>query len=92
MSFRSQLDNALAQRGYTLDPSQQAAADRLQQLYDESVEYKAQRSNALKKLLANPSAPRGIYLWGGVGRWQEFSDGFIFRRGAGESQNACALP
>ncbi len=72
MSFRSQLDNALAQRGYTLDPSQQAAADRLQQLYDESVEYKAQRSNALKKLLANPSAPRGIYLWGGVGRGKSF--------------------
>ena len=72
MSFRSQLDNALAQRGYTLDPSQQAAADRLQQLYDESVEYKAQRSNALKKLLANPSAPRGIYLWGGVGTGKSF--------------------
>jgi cell division protein ZapE len=72
VSFRSQLDNALAQRGYTLDPSQQAAADRLQQLYDESVEYKAQRSNALKKLLANPSAPRGIYLWGGVGTGKSF--------------------
>lgn len=72
MSFRSQLDNALAQRGYTLDPSQQAAADRLQQLYDESVEYKAQRSNALKKLLANPSAPRGLYLWGGVGTGKSF--------------------
>jgi cell division protein ZapE len=72
VSFRSQLDNALAHRGYTLDPSQQAAADRLQQLYDESVEYKAQRSNALKKLLANPSAPRGIYLWGGVGTGKSF--------------------
>jgi cell division protein ZapE len=72
VSFRNQLDNALAQRGYTLDPSQQAAADRLQQLYDESVEYKAQRSNALKKLLANPSAPRGLYLWGGVGRGKSF--------------------
>ena len=72
MSFRTHLDAALAHRRYTLDSSQQAAAGRLQQLYEECVDYKAQRSSALKKLLARPPVPRGVYLWGGVGRGKSF--------------------
>ncbi len=72
MSFRTQLDAALVQRGYTLDPAQQAAADRLQQLHEDWVGYKGQRSNALKKLIAHPPVPRGVYLWGGVGRGKSF--------------------
>lgn len=70
--FRGQLDSALKQRGFALDSSQQAAADRLQSLFEQWVEYKAQRSNALKKLIARPPAPRGVYLWGGVGRGKSF--------------------
>ena len=72
MAFRTQLDAALEQRGYSLDVSQQAAVDRLQRLYEDWAAYKAHRSNALKKLLVRPPVPRGVYLGGDVGRGKSF--------------------
>jgi cell division protein ZapE len=70
--FRTHLDQTLAARGYTLDAAQQAAADRLQQLFEDWAEYKARRSNALTRMLRRPPIPRGVYLWGGVGRGKSF--------------------
>jgi cell division protein ZapE len=72
MKVRDVFHAHLAARGYTSDPSQRAAVERLQRLEDEWRAYKAQRSNALKKLLARPPVPRGVYLWGGVGRGKSF--------------------
>jgi cell division protein ZapE len=72
VGFARALREARETRGYTLDPSQQAAADRLQQLYDEWATYKLRRSNAVAKLLRRPPIPRGVYLWGSVGRGKSF--------------------
>ncbi|MES2740540.1 MAG: cell division protein ZapE [Pseudomonadota bacterium] len=64
--------HALQQRDFKADPAQRAAVDRLQRAYEEWVEYKAQRSNGLKRLINRPDVPRGVYLWGGVGRGKSF--------------------
>jgi cell division protein ZapE len=70
--FRTHLEQTVATRGYTLDAAQQAAADRLQKLFEDWAEYKSRRSNALTRMLRRPPIPRGVYLWGGVGRGKSF--------------------
>jgi cell division protein ZapE len=72
MDVRETFDAHLAARGYRADASQLAALERLQRLYEEWLAYRAVRSNALKKLIARPPVPRGVYLWGGVGRGKSF--------------------
>ena len=62
----------LKARGYQPDEAQQRAVDRLQRCYEEWLAYKARRSNALRKMLVRPDLPRGVYMWGGVGRGKSF--------------------
>jgi cell division protein ZapE len=62
----------LEKRGFISDPAQWHAVQRLQRLYQEWSEYKARRSNALKRLLVKPPLPKGVYLWGLVGRGKSF--------------------
>ena len=62
----------LAERGYQSDPAQLRAVDSLQRCQDEWAAYKAQRGNALTKMLVRPPIPRGVYMHGGVGRGKSF--------------------
>ncbi len=63
---------ALDRRGFHADAAQLAAVERLQQLYAEWTTYKERRRNALLRMLVKPPLPRGVYLWGGVGRGKTF--------------------
>ncbi len=62
----------LAERGYTPDEAQLRAVAALQRCQDEWAAYKARRSNAVTKLLVRPPLPRGVWIWGGVGRGKSF--------------------
>ncbi|CAM8632520.1 COG1485 Predicted ATPase [Oxalobacteraceae bacterium] len=72
MNVTEYYELSLDERGYSADPSQRAAVERLQSLYDEWVAYRSKRSTRLTKLLRHPDIPRGVYLWGGVGRGKSF--------------------
>ena len=62
----------LQQRGYASDPAQLRAVAALERCATEWRDYKEKRSNAFKKLLNRPEIPRGVYMYGGVGRGKSF--------------------
>ncbi|HKQ30145.1 MAG TPA: cell division protein ZapE [Burkholderiales bacterium] len=63
---------ALEKRGFIADAAQERAVERLQQMHDEWRTYKNKRRTALHRLIFRPPLPRGVYLWGGVGRGKSF--------------------
>ena len=72
MSVRQLYEAALQERGYTSDPAQLRAIEALERCAAEWSVYKQRRSNSLKKLFVNPDIPRGVYMFGGVGRGKSF--------------------
>lgn len=62
----------LKTRGYASDPAQLRAVVALDRSATEWSRYKEKRSNALKKLINNPDIPKGVYMYGGVGRGKSF--------------------
>ena len=72
MNVLQSYEHTLAERGYQSDPAQRAAVDRLQRYFDDWAVFKGQRSSAVKRFFKRPEVPRGVYLWGGVGRGKSF--------------------
>ncbi len=62
----------LASRGYSSDPGQLAVVAELERCASDWSEYLAKRSSRLKKLINRPEIPRGVYMYGGVGRGKSF--------------------
>ncbi len=72
MSVSAHYQEQLAARQYVADEAQLAAVARLQRLHDELIEFKKQRTGKLNRMFKRPLVPRGIWLYGGVGRGKSF--------------------
>ncbi|TDR82844.1 cell division protein ZapE [Paludibacterium purpuratum] len=63
---------ALERDGFIHDPAQAAAIERLTDLWERLLDFKTRRDRFLGRSLRNPPVPKGLYLWGGVGRGKSF--------------------
>jgi len=72
MSVHENYLKELEIRGFQSDPAQLRAIDALERCANEWAAYKEKRSNKLKKLVNRPPIPRGVYMYGGVGRGKSF--------------------
>ena len=72
MTVRTAYEAELKTRGYTSDPAQERAIDALERCAQEWAAFREKRSNAIKKLINRPQIPRGVYMFGGVGRGKSF--------------------
>ncbi|MET4580240.1 cell division protein ZapE [Ottowia thiooxydans] len=71
-AVREAYEAELKTRGFQSDPAQLRAVEALQRCADDWAVYKEKRSNRFKKLLNRPEVPRGVYMYGGVGRGKSF--------------------
>ena len=69
---RAAYEAELKARGYQPDPAQLRAVEALERCAAEWAHFKQRRSNALKKFINRLPIPRGVYMYGGVGRGKSF--------------------
>lgn len=72
MSVRAVYEAELKARGYESDPAQLRGVEALERCASEWAQYKEQRNGFFKKLVNRPAIPRGVYMYGGVGRGKSF--------------------
>lgn len=63
---------AKQQAGFIADPAQAMAIGYLDQLWGELMAFKQKRNRFLGRSIRSPQSPKGLYLWGGVGRGKSF--------------------
>ena len=69
---RAAYEVELKQRGYQSDPAQLRAVEALERCAADWAHFKAKRSNSFKKLINRLPIPKGVYMYGGVGRGKSF--------------------
>ncbi len=62
----------LNERGYESDPAQLRAIEVLQNCANGWIEHKKQKVGILKKMFTRTEVPKGVYMYGGVGRGKSF--------------------
>ena len=72
MGVRDLYQQTLRDKGFTADPAQLAAVGALERCEGEWASYLSRRRNAVTRLLIKPPIPRGVYMYGGVGRGKSF--------------------
>ena len=61
-----------AEQGLQADAAQAHALLAMDALWQELIAFKSQRNQFLGRSLLSPDVPKGLYLWGGVGRGKTF--------------------